>query len=185
MSWRVIMAGLILWLTQGACAAHESPLPSATLVLRDGGHLVLTLRLDLARALHRTLQPESTPMQALSAFAAMEPARFAGLWERATSRWAQECAVLVQGRRVAAQRWSWPSAQEAQSLVQRQLMPQLAGTHTDHEWGQAQAEFTLGTESRDHLQLRLPAALRPLSLTTVRPRQQWSGESEQPIKLLF
>ena len=40
--------------------AHDSPLPSATLVQRDGGHFTLSLRWDAARALQLTLDWDPT-----------------------------------------------------------------------------------------------------------------------------
>lgn len=166
-------------------AAHESPLPSATLVQRDGGHLTLTLRLDLARSLHRTLQPEAAPTEALALMAAMEPARFAALWEQATRRWAQDTALLVQGRSQTAARWTWPLARDAQANLQQQLMPQLTGGHAEHELLSAQAEFRVGGEGLGKVQLKLPPALRPLTVTTLRPRQQRVGEGDNPIALSF
>jgi phage protein U len=93
--------------------------------------------------------------------------------------------VVLQGRAHAASRWTWPPAREAQALLRRQLMPQLTGAHADHELLQAQAEFRIGSEPAQKASLTLPAALRPLSVTTLRPRQQWVGEGEQPIALSF
>ena len=179
---------LVMALWQGlphAALAHDSPLPSATLVQRDGGHFTLSLRMDAAGALQRTLLPESSSAEALALLSAMEPERFAQGWERATRLWSEGSAVLTQGRRHAATRWSWPSAREAQALLQRQLMPQLTGGHTDHEWLTAQAEFRIGGEPVSQAQLKLPAALRPLSLTALRPRQQWIREGNDPIPLRF
>lgn len=165
--------------------AHESPLPSAQLMQRDGGHFILSLKLDAARALQRTLLPDAAPGEALALLSAMEPERFAQGWDRATKAWAQGSVLLVQGRTHPAMRWAWPSAQEAQALLQRQLMPQLTGTHAEHELLGAQAEFRTGGEAVTQAQLKLPAALRPLSVTTMRPRQQWTGEGENPIAVKF
>jgi hypothetical protein len=165
--------------------AHENPLPSASLVQRDGGHLTLTLRLDAARALHRTLKPSAAPLESLALLSAMDPARFATLWEQATRQWSQECAVLLSGRAIAATRWTWPLARDAQAHLQQQLMPQLTGGHADHDLLSAQAEFRVGADPVVKAQLKLPATLRPLTLTTLRPRQQWSGEGDAPIPLNF
>lgn len=178
-------AALLLTLTSTASRAHESPLPSATLLQRDGGHYTLTLRMDAARALQRTLLPEAAPAEALALLSAMEPERFAQGWERATKTWAQGSMVVLQGRAHAASRWTWPPARDAQALLQRQLMPQLTGAHADHELLQTQAEFRIGGEHAQKAALKLPAALRPLSITTLRPRQQWVGEGDQPIALSF
>jgi hypothetical protein len=165
--------------------AHENPLPSASLVQRDGGHLTLTLRLDPARALHRTLQSAAAPLESLALLSAMDPARFAVLWEQATRQWSQACTVVLSGRTVAASRWTWPPAKDAQAYLQQQLMPQLTGGHADHELLSAQAEFRVGTDPVLKAQLNLPATLRPLTLTTLRPRQKWSGEGDTPIPLNF
>ena len=70
-------------------------------------------------------------------------------------------------------------------MLQRQLMPQLTGTHAEHELLAAHGEFRTGGEPITKAQLKLPAELRPLSLTTVRPRQQWMGEGHNPIALIF
>lgn len=177
--------GLLVLTVATLAHAHESPLPSAHLVQRDGGHFTLSLKLDATRALQRTLLPDAAPAEALALLSAMEPDRFAQGWERATRTWSQGSALLVQGRSHAASRWSWPSAREAQALLQRQLMPRLTGGHVDHELLAAQAEFRIGGEAVARAQLKLPAALRPLSLTTVRPRQQWTGEGDNPIALSF
>jgi hypothetical protein len=165
--------------------AHDSPLPSATLVQRDGGHFTLSLRWDAARALQLTLLPDTAPTEALALLSAMEPERFAKHWEQATRRWAEHCALLIQGRSHKAERWSWPTASDAQAWLQRQLMPQLTGAHADHEWLAAQAEFRIGGDAVTQAQLKLPAALRPLSLTSLRPRQQWAREGDRPLDLRF
>ena len=180
----VVLLGLVLMLNPLA-RAHESPLPSATVVQRDGGHLTLTLRLDPARALQRTLQPNAAPMESLAALSAMDTARFAALWEQATRRWSQESAVLLQGRSVPAVRWTWPLARDVQAHLQQQLMPQLTGGHAEHELLSAQAEFQLNADARNRAQLKLPAGFRPLSVTTLRPRQRWAAEGDAPINLNF
>lgn len=180
-----LLTGITLSGIADASRAHESPLPSAQLMQRDGGHFVLSMRLDAARALHRTLLPEAAPAEALALLSAMEPGRFAQGWERATKAWAQGSTLLVQGRAHTATRWSWPSAPEAQALLQRQLMPQLTGGHAEHELLAVQGEFRTGVEAVSKAQLKLPAELRPLSITTVRPRQQWTGEGDKPIAVSF
>jgi hypothetical protein len=129
--------------------------------------------------------PDTAPTEALALLSAMEPERFAKHWEQATRRWADHCALLIQGRSHTAARWSWPTAADAQAWLQRQLMPQLTGAHADHEWLAAQAEFRIGGDAVTQAQLKLPAALRPLSLTSLRPRQQWAREGDRPLDLRF
>lgn len=180
----VLMAALNL-LAPLQAQAHESPLPSATVVQREGGHFTLSLRWDAARSLQRTLLPQASPAEALALLSAMEPERFAQGWERATSAWSQGSTIQVQGRSHAAERWTWPTARDAQAWLQRQLIPQLTGGHADHELLTAQAEFRLVGEPVSQAQLKLPAALRPLSLTTLRPRQHWTREGDDPITLRF
>lgn len=175
----------VLALAAGSSKAHENPIPSATLVQRDGGHLTLTMQLDVSRALPRTLMPEAVPAEALALLATLEAEPFARAWAQATATWTSGCAVLLAGRAHPAARWAWPTAREAQALLQRHLMAHLTGAHADPERLSAQAEFRIGSDRITTIELTMPTPLRPLSVTTLRPRQHWAADDSAPISLGF
>jgi len=137
------------------------------------------------------------------AAAAMPPEVFAREWTRVTAQWARELMIKQGDLLVAANRWRWPSATQAQALLRGQLMHALTSGGEDHpeSLAQAQADFRLpagpggpldpprapmqATGASHPIQLLMPAALRPLSLTTYRPRQQWIAPGDTPIVLAF
>ena len=207
--WRAVTrAWPGLWLLAAAMhaspgLAHESPTPSASVVQRGAGHYVLTLHFDVADALRRTLQPGMPAAQFQVQFAAMGGEAFAGAWARATEAWARACQLEATGQPQSAQRWRWPSAQEAQAHIRERLMhgltappaasrtpaaahgPDAPAGHEAHALAQAQAEFRLAGAASSGPRLMLHPALRPLSLSSWRPHPQWVGTGNEPITLRF
>ena len=197
-----VRLGALLALAFGTnvCAAHESPSASASVVQRDAGHYVLAMNLDVAEALRRTLQPAMPPAEFQAVFSAMGGEEFAGAWARATAAWARACTLDVAGQARPAVRWRWPLAQEAQARIRERLMhgltqarpagdtgagPAREAAHSPHLLAQAQAEFRVEGVTQGPVKLVLHPALRPLAVTSYRPRQQWVGAGEGAIALSF
>lgn len=210
---RMLMVGLMLAAcTSPAAQAHEAEHSKAVVVLRDGDHYSLTLHFDALRALH-ALRAAQEPGLSEAEFgvmvSAMPTQAFANVWASATAQWARELVLDRSGSRATAQRWRWPAADSVQALARQRLMHALTSggssgsgggsggssggvksalNHDEHHVPLvvAQAEFRLAaTGGRSTVNLRMPAALRPLSLTTYRPRQQWVGAGEAPVALSF
>lgn len=199
---RAVRLGAVLAIAFGATvsAAHESPSASASIVQREAGHYVLTMNLDAADALRRTLQPAMPPAEFQAVFSAMGPQEFAGAWARATAAWARACTLEVAGQTRSALRWRWPPAQEVQARIRERLMqgltqarpagdagggPAREATHGPHPLVQAQAEFRVAGASQSPVKLVLHPALRPLAVTSYRPHQQWVGAGDGAIALRF
>lgn len=183
---------LVLALAWAACAgglvpvhAHESEAPKALVVMREAGHCTLTLHFDLARALRLTMQPQAAPAEFLAQASAQAPATFAREWNRVTARWAREVLLEQPAGRFDAQRWRWPTADEAQALLRQQLMQGLTGDSPEHAPALAQAQGEFRIAPGPSARLFLPTAFRPLTLTSYRPHQQSVAPGESPISLKF
>ena len=194
---RIRMLLIALWVGVFApttARSHEAPVPKASVVMRDGGHCTLSLQFDLAKAWRQTLQPQMSMAEFLALASAQAPADFAREWARLTARWSQEVMLQAGPARLEAQRWRWPAADEAQTHLRQQLMQSLTGgdapDHAPALLG-AQAEFMLQSPKLaapidlSNLFLALPAAFRPITLTSYRPHQRWIGSGASPIPLKF
>lgn len=191
MGW--ILAGWIAW---PAAHAHDVDTPRALLVLRDGGHMALTLHIDVARALHGVMQPQASALEFLTMGSALPPESFAREWGRATAQWSRSVRLEREGVPIAAERWRWPTATQAQDLMRSQLMHTLTGGGADHpSWlVTAHADFKVPLAATPDsilsakppaLELRLPAALRPLTLTTQRPRHTRVAPGDGAVPVSF
>ena len=192
--------------------AHEDATPHATLVQREGGLYSLSLNFAVVRALQAVSQPQATPAEFLLACSAMAPERFESIWAAAVTEWSTQTAMVLGGKPIAAVRWQWPSAVQAQALIREQLMHQLTGpveagrlpsggepnaaaapspalVHEHEPLGLAQARAEFGVKpdaaAEKAVALRIHPSLRPLSVTSYRPRQQWVGPGDTPIALEF
>lgn len=169
--------------------AHEGSTPHATVVQREGGLYSLNLNFELVRALHLSTQPDAALAEFLAVHSSMAPERFASVWHTAVAAWSRQTGVSMGGHALSATRWQWPTAQDAQALLREQLMHRLTGSqvHEPHGLAQARADFqrSAGVAPAGAVSLRLHAALRPLSVTSYRPRQQWVGPGDGPVGLSF
>lgn len=162
-----------LWLAPDA-GAHELEANRATLVLRDGHHVQLSLYIDLGVALARTLAPDQPVSEFILAATAMPPDAFAQLYQQGTAR-LQHGTVLMRadGEALSLRHWQWPDAdsvrQGLQTLTMNALVAADAHGHPPIREVRAEANSTLAV---DELILRLPPDLGEVIVVWYQPRQR-------------
>lgn len=171
----------------GSAAAHDLAETSATLIVRDGGHLELRLQVPWAEVL-RDRWMHGTAM----------PDFLARVTSRPAAEFARDVAVVMRGieqgvrlrsdrgRVVSFVRWQWPTGSEIQAALRKELMSRLAlGNRFEHasRLGGA-AEVRLGP-APEAVQLELPPWLGPALLTVSRPAEEWlrPGQPSGPIRI--
>ena len=169
-------------------SAHELAGTSATLVVRDGGHLDLRLQVPWADVLRAQWMPKASPQLFLAQVVNQPSADFARNLTRVH-------AALERGARVVADadapvafaRWQWPTAVEVQEALRRELMSRLAdGARFEHVSRLAVTSDVVLARSPATVRLQLPPALGPTLVTIYHPQEQWvkAGELSAPFSLV-
>lgn len=166
--------------------AHEIEGNRATLVLRDGRHLALTLQIDLVSALQRTLAPAQTAAQFAAMHAALPPAQLEPMLQQARRRIEGGTSLTDDaGHVLALTHWRWPSAAQTQALLQRATMRVLVGGAHDHDSMTELRAEALAPRGVAVVQLQLPEALQPALVVWSQPRQGWSRAGAPPLRADF
>ena len=169
-------------------SAHELAETSATLVVRDGGHLDLRLQVPWADVLRAQWMPQASPQLFLAQVVNQPSADFARNLTRVH-------AALERGARVVADadapvafaRWQWPAAVEVQQALRRELMSRLAdGARFEHFSRLAATADVVLARSPATVRVQLSAALGPTLVTIYHPQEQWvkAGEMSAPFSLV-
>ena len=153
---------------------HELAEASATLAIREGGHLEVRLQVPWAEVLHRRLMPTRSLTDFLARITSEPDAELHQAL--ASIRSAIEAGTLIvspDGRTRRLSRWSWPSPAQLRGALQEELMERMTGatdlTHPARLATTAELiEPGVGT-----VRLRFPVVLGPVLLTVVRPSQTW------------
>ncbi|RQP22768.1 hypothetical protein [Piscinibacter terrae] len=170
------LAGLLLCLlVSGAAWSHELPDNRATLVLRDGTHLSMTLFVDYTQALHRILAPQKKRQEFLMLYAAMAPQQFEEALGRAQAKF--EAAVnvaLPSGGQVRLSRWNWPAALTVQQSLREQLMQAMVAEpgHPHVSLAEIRAEARLQQEAST-MRVQFPQEFGKVLVVSYRPNQVW------------
>ena len=179
--------------------AHDAPGHRATLVVRDAGHISLTVQCDLLQALGRTVAPEQALGVFLTQASAMSADAFAALWMRARRQWESEFALLLaDGSRTKGSQWRWPSPQTAQSILREYLMDELTrpasgAVRSSADHAHARLEFSAdfivqGVRSASEtvgVELSVSPAFAPLRLTAYRPQQYMIDSRVPRVRIRF
>lgn len=181
---RILLAALVA--TIAPAAAHEIESNRATLVLRDGRHLALTLRLDLVSVLHRTLAPARPLDEFAAVHAALpDPQLQAALQQAWRQLQAGVQLVDADGRSAPLTAWRLPDVAQARALLQRQTLHALTGGGHDHGGSvELRAEW-LAPKPVGTVHLRLPEALQPALVVWYRPAQGWLRAGQPPLRVDF
>jgi hypothetical protein len=177
-----LAAWLCLLAAMDAALAHELPDNRATLVLRDGTHLSMTLFVDYAQALHRTLAPQKKRQEFLMLYAAMNPRQFEEELVRVQAKFEAAMRVaLPSGSEVKLARWNWPGALVVQQSLREQLMQAMVAErdHQHTSLSEIRAEAHLPGEVRS-MRVQFPAELGKVMVVSYRPNQVWveAGKGE-------
>ncbi len=187
-SRRACVGLLALLLVAGprAAHAHEMAEASATLAVRDGGHVELRLLVPWAELLRARLLPGRPTPEFLARIAQLPPREFDAAVadirldvERGTR------LLAASGQRIAFRTWRWPRADEVRAALRVELMARLAGDeaspHPSRLLTTADAVMGAVPEAR----ITFPSALGPVLLVVTHPAEQWvaPGRVSGPIGL--
>lgn len=178
------LLALLLMAVPRAANAHEMAEASATLAVRDGGHVELRLLVPWAELLRTRLLP-GRPMPEFLARVTQQPSReleaaIAGIRaevERGT------LLLAPQGRRITFRAWRWPDTDEVRTALRTELMARLAaddaGIHPSRLLTTADAVMGRVPEVR----AMFPSALGPVLLVVTHPVEQWlaPGRASGPL----
>lgn len=181
-----VAAALVLTLAS-PLAAHELADASATLVVRDGGHVQLRLQIPWADVLRSSWMPARSTPEFLVIVANQPRADFARQFATVERQIQQRTRLVADAAApVTFTRWQGASAAEVQDALKRELMSRLAdGDRFEHASRLAiTAELTTGRELST-VRLQLPASLGPALVTVYRPEEHWTkaGELSSPVNV--
>jgi len=162
-------------LATGAAWAHELPDNRATLVLRDGTHLSMTMFVDYTQVLHRTLAPKKKRQEFLMLYAAMVPQQFEEALARAQSKFEAAMNLAVpSGGQVRLAHWTWPAALTVQQSLREQLMQAMVAEpgHQHVFVSEIRAEAHLQQEA-SAIRVQFPPEFGKVMVVSYRPKQVW------------
>lgn len=170
----------------GPCHAHEMEANRATLVLRDGGHLSLTLYLDYAAALHQALAPSRPFEEFMLTHATMPAAQFQQALDGAHRKFEQGTRAALKGQPLAFRGWQWPAAAQVQQKLRERamLMVRAQGSHSHEAPLEVRAELAAG-EDFHTLKMQFPAEFRDVLVVSYRPAQVWVKPDQPSPAVVF
>lgn len=170
------VACLALPLMMFASHAHELVSNRATLVLRDGHQLTVTLFINYVDALHKTLTPKLSFEEFLLVHAAMTPAEFQQAAARAHSQLEADTRLTGQdGKALVLSNWRWPVTAAVHSALQQRAMQIVVDGLRDHRHEpvvEVQSEASFAAEPKS-VTLKLPDTLKPVLIVSYKPTQVW------------
>ncbi len=166
---------LALAMGAGVMGAHELQDNRATLVLRDGTHLSVTLFIGYADALHQALAPEKPLQEFLLVYAALKEDQLQKELLRAQARFQAATHVyLAAGVESTLTNWVWPDAKQVRALLQQRAMAALVDPNGHaHD---APVEIHADSNARQEVksvQVRFPDEFQKVLVVAFRPAQLW------------
>lgn len=153
--------------------AHDLQENRATLVLRDGGHLSLTLYIAYADALRAVLAPQRPAEEFLMVYSAMKPELLQKELVRAQTKFQSSTRLyLASGRELALTNWAWPDARQVQAALQQRIMQAMVDPagHAHDEPLEIHAE----ANSREEImavRVQFPEEFQKVLVVSYRPNQ--------------
>jgi hypothetical protein len=167
--------------------AHELQDSRATLVMRDGDHLSMTLYLNLPEVLHRAIAPERSFAEFVLVYSSMDAGKFGIAVEAAQARLADATRLVDDaGAEPARDVWIWPTAAQTQAEL-RMLAAQLltAPAEPPHDDPvEVRAEF-LTSRVTDGLVATFPPEFDRVLVVSYRPAQVWTAPGRPSPRIRF
>lgn len=171
----------------GTAPAHEMEANRATMVLREGGHLSLTLYLDYMAALHLALAPGRPFDEFMLTHATMPAAQFAQAQETAHRKFEQRIrAEIKPGQALAFRGWQWPAPALVQQKLRERamLLVRTQGGHSHEPPLEIHAELAAG-EDFHSLKMQFPPEFRDVLVVSYRPAQVWVKPDQSSPAVVF
>ena len=180
------MKRLILLLSlAGLLAAHDLEENRATLVLRDGTHLSLTLYLNYTETLWEALLPQREFGVFLLSYSSLKLDDLQKELVRAQKLLESGVQVHTKGAASGLRitNWVWPDAKTVQALLQKQVMQAVVEGHVHQPPLEVRAE-AVATSDIGSVTVRFPKEFQKVLVVSYRPNQAWAepGTSSPEIK---
>lgn len=167
--------------------AHEAEVNKATLVLRDGHHLSLSLYLRLDESLYRMSLKKVPYQEFLLAHASMPAAEFEKVWLPVQEQ-LQKSVVLQDGRNqpLTLRKWKWPKPEKIQAVIQENLMQATvaAGHHHHPALLEIRAEASASAPV-SRVSLQVSPVWQPLLVVSYQPAQTVLEAGKPPVSIRF
>ena len=167
--------------------AHELAENRATMVLRDHNHVAITLYLNYAEVLHRTLAPTQSFAEFVLAFSALSPEQFAAQLKNAQTQLQSQIKVLPRPVTEASmRRWVWPAAVIVQAQLRDRAMQMLAAPNDHTHEPTLEVRVELQTTARvSAITAAFPAEFRRMLVVSYRPNQTWVEPGDAATDVMF
>lgn len=187
MQWIAAVVLCMAGLMSGAAHAHEMESNRATLVLREGGHLSLTLYIDYAAALHQALAPGRPFEEFMLTHATMPAVPFQQALDGAHRKFEQATrASMKAGQSLVFRGWQWPAGAQVQKKMRERamMMVSMQGAHSHEAPLEVRAELATG-EDFHALKMQFPAEFRDVLVVSYRPAQVWVKPDQPSPPVVF
>jgi hypothetical protein len=158
-------------------AAHDLEENRATLVLRDGTHLSLSLYLNYTEALHKALMPQREYGAFLLVYSAMKPDDLKRELLRAQAKFEAGIQFMPKSpgpmAPLRAAVWTWPDTKQVQTMLQHQVMQAMVDGHVHEPPTEIHADFVSGREIVA-VTVRFPEEFQKVLVVSYRPQQAWA-----------
>ena len=162
-----------LALVAATTASHELNENRASLVLRQERLVSVTFYLNIGVVLLKTLNPEQNLFEHTARLSTMGENEFAKQYARAKNLLETSVRFKTDGdQTIRATHWQWPDAHKVQQHLRQWTMQ--ATVATDQHTHENPLEVSLQLQSEQEIRalvLELPAALRPMTVVSSRPKQ--------------
>jgi hypothetical protein len=156
-------------------AAHELQENRATLVLRDRGHVSVTLYIAYTEALNQALAPQRPYAAFLLVYSAIKPEDLQKELLRAQARFQSGTRMYAStGKEIPLINWTWPDAKQVQSILQQHIMQAMVDPagHYHEPPIEIHADAN-STQEITSLKVQLPEEFRKVLVVSFRPNQVW------------
>lgn len=176
-SWfaKALLASVLALVWARGAGAHDLQDNRATLVLRDGLHVSVTLYIAYADALHLALAPQMPPEEFLVAYSAMKPELLQKELFRAQTRFQSATRLyLATGKEIPLTNWIWPDARQVQAMLQQRIMQAMVDPagHAHEEPLEIRADGN-SREEITEVRVQFPEEFRKVLVVSYRPKQLW------------
>ena len=145
------------------------------LVLRERGHISVTLYIGYTEALHQALAPQRPYAAFLLVYSAMKPEDLQKELIRAQARFQSGTRMYAStGKETPLTNWTWPNAKQVQSMLQQHIMQATVdpGGHYHEPPVEIHADAN-STQEITSLKVQFPEEFREVLVVSFRPNQVW------------
>jgi hypothetical protein len=178
---------LFLLFSSSVARAHELDENRATLVLRDGVHIAMTIYLSYPEVLHLAMAPASSMEEFLIATSSMPPEQFIAALHYTEGKFAAGIRVVSSdGEPLTISNWHWPDAAQAQAQLQHRVMQAIVapGEHPAEEPLEIHAD-ALANQQVQSVRVSFPPEFQKVLVVAYRPEQVWVVGKELSRDIAF